>query len=217
MFIAVLAMLISTIALGADAIQVVPLQVVTAKAILPFVYYPDGAAPDVNEVRWEADQFLTKWHRYEVTYDLATADIIAFIAVEPITTYPGFWQRVSWGMATSQAGEHCTAQSYGTTATADCYTVQPPPALTPGIILRGSILIFDGYDFKQWASEVVHQHSVTTGRRESLMIAMRDDSIPLPHPIMSALANGRGSRPLIGAGKKLRKMIDEATKKAGSK
>jgi hypothetical protein len=31
---------------------------------------------------------------------------------------------------------------------------------------------------------------------------------------MSALADGHGSRPLIGAGKKLRKMIDEASKSA---
>ena len=116
-------------------------------------------------------------------------------------------------MAASQAGEHCSAQSYGTLATADCHTTPAPPALTPGVVLRGSILLFDGGDFREWAKAVSYDHYLRTGQSVPFMTALKDSGVSLPKPIMSALADGRGSRPLIGAGKKLRKMIDEATKK----
>jgi hypothetical protein len=59
--------------------QIVPASVLAAKVIVPVVYYPDGAPADVNEVRWEADRFLAKWHRCEVSYDLPSADIVAYI------------------------------------------------------------------------------------------------------------------------------------------
>jgi len=192
--------------------QIVPASVLAAKTIVPVVYYPDGKPADVNEVRWEADRFLTKWHRFGVSYDLPSADIVAYIAVEPITVYPGFWQRIAWGMAASQAGEHCSAQSYGTTATADCHTTPAPPALTPGIVLRGSILLFDGGEFLEWVKAVSYDHYLRTGQTVPLMTALTDSQVPLPKPIMSALADGHGNRPLIGAGKRLRRMIDEATK-----
>ena len=192
-FLVVLLVCFSGVAAASDTNQIVPPEVLSAKTILPFVYYPDATASDRNEVRWEADRFLTKWHRFDVIYE-ADADIVAYIVVEPMTVYPGFWQRVSWGVAASQAGTHCTAQSYGTTATADCYTTPVPAALTPGLILRGSILIFDGGEFHDW---------LRRGAKD-----------PLPRPIMSALADGHGSRPLIGAGKKLRKMIDDASRTA---
>lgn len=202
----------SGMAAGQTPSQIVPTSVLTARVIVPVVYYPDGKPADVNEVRWEADRFLVKWRRFEVSYDLPSADIVAYIAVEPITAYPGFWERIAWGMAASQAGEHCSAQSYGTTATADCHTTPAPPALTPGVVLRGSILLFDGGDFREWAKAVSYDHYLRTGQTVPFMAALRDSEIPLPKPIMSALADGHGNRPLVGAGKKLRKMIDEAAK-----
>jgi hypothetical protein len=204
----------SGIAAAQSPHQIVPASVLAAKTIVPVIYYPDGNPADVNEVRWEADRFLTKWHRFDVSYDLPSADIVAYIAVEPITAYPGFWQRIAWGMAASQAGEHCSAQSYGTTATADCHTTPAPPALTPGVVLRGSILLFDGGEFREWVKSVSYDHYTGTGQTVPFMTALRDTEVPLPKPIMSALADGHGSRPLIGAGKKLRKMIDEASKSA---
>jgi hypothetical protein len=170
--------------------QIVPASILSAKTIMPVVYYPNGKPADVNEVRWEADRFLTKWHRFAVTYDAATADIVVRVVVEPLTVYPGFWQHLAWGMAASQAGTRCSAQSYGSTATANCYTTPTPAPLMPGVVLNGSILLFDGNEVRDWMA----------GRAGE------------PTPILTALADGRGSRPLIGAGKKLRKMIDEASK-----
>ncbi len=163
---------------------------------MAWVYYPNGQAADVNEVRDEAEHFLKKWNRYEVVRDPQTTDIAVFVMVEPMTVYPGFWQRVSWGMAASQTGTHCNAQAYGDTAYANCYTTPAPAPLMPGQVLRGTILLYDADDLRKWHA---------TG----------DPNAPMPAPILVALADGHGRKPLIGAGKKLRKMIDEASKQQG--
>jgi hypothetical protein len=183
----------STLAIAAEPTQIVPPQVIFAKTIAVRVYYPSGAIPDVNEVKLEAEQFLRKWHRYEVIENAEKADLTVEVAVEPLRVEPTFWQRVAWGMAASQAGAHCSTQFYGNQAYTNCYTTPAPAPLMPAVVLNGSILLFDGNDLRKWKD------------------AGPDG--PTPEPIMAALADGHGSRPLIGAGKKLRKMIDEATKK----
>jgi hypothetical protein len=183
----------STITIAADATQIVPPQVIFAKTIAVRVYYPSGALADVNEVKLEAEQFVRKWHRYEVIESAEKADLTVEVAVEPLRVEPTFWQRVAWGMAASQAGAHCSTQFYGDQVYTNCYTTPAPAPLMPSVVLNGSILLFDGNDLRNWKAA--------------------GPDAPMPEPIMAALADGHGSRPLIGAGKKLRKMIDEACKR----
>lgn len=185
-------LLASTIAVAAEPTQIVPPQVIFAKTIAVRVYYPSGAIADVNEVKLEAEQFLRKWHRYEIIDSAEKADLTVEVAVEPLRVEPRFWQRVAWGIAASQAGSHCATQFYGDQAYTNCYTTPAPAPLMPSVVLNGSILLFDGNDLRKWK---------TAG-----------PDVPMPDPIMAALAEGHGSRPLVGAGKKLRKMIDEAAK-----
>lgn len=180
---------------SAQVAQVVPQRVLTAKAAIAEVYWPSGNPADAREVKSEANHFLKKWKRFAVAQDLAQADIAIFVLVEPMTVYPGFWQRVAWGMAASQAGEHCSGQVYGGSISADCYTTPAPAPLLPNTVLTGSILIYDAADMRKWIDA-----------------NMPPDS--KPQPIMVAFGEGNGNKPLLAAGKTLRKMIDEAAKQA---
>lgn len=170
----------------------VPPQVLSAKSMLTYVYWPDGAVADVNAVRYDADRFVTKWKRYQLSVDVAKADLVAYVIVKPMTVYPGFWQRLGWGLAASQAGTHCAGQSYGNNVQLNCYDTPVPPPLMPSTLLAGSILIFDGDAIRTW-------------------ISSPPDTL-LPAPIMAELAKPKGSEPLLGAAKRLRKMIDTAAK-----
>jgi hypothetical protein len=185
----------STIAIAAEPTQIVPPQVIFAKTIAVRVYYPSGggALADVNEVKLEAEQFLRKWHRYQVIESAEKADLTVQVAVEPLRVEPTFWHRVAWGMTASQAGAHCSTQFYGDQAYTNCYTTPAPAPLMPSVVLNGSILLFDGNDLRKWKAA--------------------GPDTPPPDPIMAALADGHGNRPLIGAGKRLRKMIDDACKR----
>jgi hypothetical protein len=170
--------------------QIVPQQVLTAKTAISKVYWPQGNPADAREVKYEADNFLKKWKRFEVTQDVDKADIAVVVMVEPMTVYPGFWQRVAWGVAASQAGTHCSGQAYGSTVQTNCYTRPAPAPLMPNTVLTGSILIFDGNDLRKWRADTAN--------------------LQMPQPIMVSFAEGNGNKPLLAAGKKLRKMIDAA-------
>lgn len=174
--------------------QIVPTRVLSAKTAVAEVYWPSGNPADAREVKYETERFLKKWNRFGVANDLGNADIAVFVLVEPMTVYPGFWQRVAWGIAASQSGQHCTAQADASgNAYSNCYTTPAPPPLLPTTVLTGSILIFDAADLRKWV----------------------DDKMPpdsKPQPIMVAFGEGNGSKPLLTAGKKLRKMIDQAAK-----
>jgi hypothetical protein len=75
---------------------------------------------------------------------------------------------------------------------ATCYgfspspSVAPPPPPPPNYVIGGSILVFDG-KFLRAAG-------------------------PIPEPLLFAAADHHGSKPLIGAAKRLREMIEQAEK-----
>jgi hypothetical protein len=182
-------------AAAAQVAQVVPQRVLAAKAAVAEVYWPSGNPANVREVKYEAEHFLKKWKRFEVAHDIGQADIVVFVLVEPMTVYPGFWQRVAWGVAASQAGTHCSGQVQdGGAISANCYTTPAPAPLMPSTVLTGSILIYDAGDLRTW----IDAHMPDNAK---------------PQPIMVAFGEGNGSKPLLTAGKKLRKMIDEAAKR----
>lgn len=142
----------------------------------------------------DAEHFLKKWKRYSVVQELDRADIGVLVVVSPMTVQPNFWQRVAWGVAVSQSGTHCSGQAIGDQVQASCYTTPAPAPLMPTTVLTGSILVFDGDDLRVWKNA--------------------GGESPMPKPIMAAFANDeRGSAPLIGAGKTLSKMIDQAAKR----
>ena len=180
-----LAVLVLTGLAFGQAAQIVPQQVLSAKTAAAEVYWPSGNPADVREVKNEAEQFLKKWKRFELAHDIAQADIAVFVLVEPMTVYPAFWQRLAWGVAASQAGTHCQF----TAAQGSCYTQAAPAPLMPSTVLTGSILIYDGPELNKWFA---------------------DQSLPKPMPILVAFGEGKGNKPLLTAGKKLRKMIDAA-------
>lgn len=184
--------LLAGLAITQQTKQAVPAQVLSAKSMLTYVWWPDGAVADVNAVRYDADKFVTKWKRYQLSDDVNKADLVAYVIVKPMTVYPGFWQRMAWGMAASQAGTHCNGQSYGDNVQVNCYSTPTPAPLMPSTLLTGSILIFDGNSIRDWLSS--------------------PPQTPLPAPIMAELAKPKGNEPLLGAAKRLRKMIDTAAK-----
>ncbi len=170
-----------------EAAQIVPPLALTGKTVMARVYWPSASRADQNAVQYDAEKFIKKWNRYQVVQDIKQADLVVLVVVEPMTVEPTFWGRLAWGMAASQAGSHCSGQVTGQTYTENCTNTPMPPPLLPSTILTGSILMYD-------AAELRAKQSVDVD------------------PIMVSFAEKHGSRPLIGAGKKLKKAIDEAAK-----
>jgi hypothetical protein len=177
----------------------VPFDVLDAKTIAVAVYWPDAGWKDKADVQADGENFLRKWNRYKVVRLSESPDLIALVTVEPARQSGGFWKMLAYSLSvgaqayarSAQNYEHCQGQINGDQINATCYgynptsTVAPAPP-PPNYVIGGSILVFDG-KFLRGAG-------------------------PIPEPLLFAAADNRGSRPLIGAAKRLRQMIEQAEK-----
>jgi len=188
----------------------VPLGVLQARTIAVAVYWPDGTPSATHEVQAEGEQFLRQWNRFLVVPVLAKPDLVALVTVSPMSRGAGFWRMLGYSLAVGavqmaasrQNYENCQAEviaspqvgntrnfhvdssCYGYAYAAQPQAVPPPPG--PSYVLSGSILLFDGGFLK------------TNG--------------PIPEPLLFAQADNHGSKPLIGAAKRLQKEIDDSAK-----
>ena len=206
-----LAVLFAVFALSAAAHKssapFVPVRVLEAKTIAVVVYWPNVRWEDKAEIQAEGEDFLRKWNRYEVVHTSDQPDLVALVAVEQVSHSGGFWRTLAYALAvgaqayarSAQNYEHCEGQisgqqvgniqNYQVDSTCYGYTPQspaavPPPA--PRYVLGGTIMLFDGKFLQTGA--------------------------PIPEPLLFANADNRGSKPLIAAGNRLRKMIEDAQK-----
>jgi hypothetical protein len=188
-YLSVVVLLSAAAALGQQApSQIVPSTVLNAKTVIARVWWPDATRADQNGIQAEAEHFLNKWKRYRVVRDIAQADLAVLVVIEPMTVQPSFWSKLAWGIAASTAGS-CYGETFSDgQVLANCYQFVPPPPL-PTTILAGSILVYDAAQLR----------------------AHQIDGMDV-QPIMISFAEKRGRAPLVGAGKKLRKEIDQASK-----
>jgi hypothetical protein len=186
--------------------QTVPEKMLSGKTIAVRVDWPTAQLGEKMEVQGEAEHFLKKWKRYELVSTIDNADLAALVVVQPVTLPPNIWARMLWGLAASQAGSSCSGQVTATQSGnqisgqmyANCYTRPAPPPLTDYTVLSGGILVFDAEDLRKWRAA-----------------GAKDEDIPAP--LMAQTAGTEGGRPLIGAAKKLRRVIDAAAKSHPSK
>jgi hypothetical protein len=177
----------------------VPFGVLDAKTIAVAVYWPNAGWKEKAEVQSDGENFLRKWHRYEVVQLSESPDLIALVTVEPVRRSGGFWRMLAYSLAvgaqayarSAQNYEHCQGQINGDQINATCYGYNPTPAAAPpppppNYVIGGSILVFDGK-------------------------FLRADG-PIPEPLLFAAADNHGSKPLIGAAKRLQQMIEQAEK-----
>jgi len=180
--------------------QYVPAEVLSAKTIAVSVYWPDAGWRDKAEVQWDGEAFLRNWKRYRVVRISQNLDLIAMVTVEPTSESGGFWRKLAYALAvgaqayaqSEQNYEQCQGQTSGGQVNINCYgystrtqsATPPPPG--PTYVLGGTIMVFDGRFLRTGA--------------------------PIPEPLMFAEADSRGRMPLIGAAKRMRQMIEEATK-----
>jgi hypothetical protein len=177
----------------------VPLEVLSAKTIAVAVYWPDATWQDKVSVQADGENFLRRWKRYKVIRLSEGPDLIALVAVEPVGRTGGFWKSLAYALSvgaqayaqSSQNYEQCQGQTSGDQVNITCYgynpvPATPPPPPPPNYVLSGSILLFDGKFLRAGG--------------------------PVPEPLLFAEADSRGSAPLIGAGKRLRRMIEESEK-----
>jgi len=189
-----------------QASQSVPEKMLSGRTIAIRVDWPTAQLGEKMEVQGEAEHFLKKWKRYEVVPAIEHADLAALVVVQPVSLPPNIWARMLWGLAASQAGSSCsgemTATQSGNQVTgqmyANCYDRPAPPPLTAYTVLSGGILVFDAADLRKWWAS-----------------GARDEDIPAP--LMAQTAGTDGGKPLIGAAKKLRKVIDAAAREQSSK
>jgi hypothetical protein len=174
----------------------VPMDVISAKTMAVAVYWPDAGWKDKAEVQADGERFLRRWKRYKVVRLSESPDLIALVTVEPVGEAGGFWRTLAYSLSvsaqayarSSQNYEHCHGQINGNQLDTTCYGYNPPPAATPAqappnFVLGGSILIFDGRFLRAGG--------------------------PISEPLLFASADSHGSRPLIGAAKRLRQMIEQ--------
>jgi hypothetical protein len=177
----------------------VPLEVLNAKTIAIAVYWPDASWREKASVQADGENFLRRWKRYKVIRLSEKPDLIALVAVEPVGSAGGFWKRLAYALSIGAQAyarsvdnyEHCHGLANGDRVDVTCYGYSPTPAAAPpppppSYVLSGSILLFDG-------------RFLRTGD-------------PVPEPLLVAEADNHGSAPLIGAGKRLRGMIEENEK-----
>lgn len=178
----------------------VPAEVLSAKTIAVSVYWPDASWRDKAEVQGDGEAFLRKWKRYKVVRVSQNPDLIAMVTVEPTTASGGFWAKLASALAVGAQAyaqsarnyEQCQGQASGGQVNINCYGYStgtasaPPPPRGPTYVLGGTILLFDGKFLRTGA--------------------------PIPEPLMFAEAESRGRMPLIGAAKRMREMIEQATK-----
>lgn len=177
----------------------VPIDVTSAKTMAVAVYWPDAGWKEKAEVQADGESFLRKWKRYKVVRVSESPDLIALVTVEPVGRSGGFWRTLAYSLSvgaqayarSAQNYETCNGQINGDQVSATCYghnqpQAEAPAPAPPNFVLAGSILIFDG--------KFLHAGG------------------PIPEPLLFASADNHGSRPLIGAAKRLRQMIEQAEK-----
>jgi|SRR5579872_3586385 len=185
----------------------VPAEVLDARTIAVVVYWPDAGWRDKAEVQGDGENFLRKWKRYKIVRLAEHPDLIALVVVEPTGRSGGFWRTLAYALSvgaqayarSAQNYEHCQSEINGSQVgnsenyqvDTSCYgytpgtaTAQSPPP--PSYVLGGTILLFDG--------------------------KFLGTNAPIPEPLLFADADNHGRMPLIGAAKRLRKMIEEAQK-----
>jgi hypothetical protein len=177
----------------------VPLEVLNAKTIAVAVYWPGAGWKEKAEVQGDGENFLRHWKRYQVVRITQNPDLIALVNVEPVGRSGGYWRTLAYALAVGAQGfarssenyEHCQGQMNSDQVNVTCYGYAtspsaPPPPPPPNYVLSGSIMLFDGGFLR-------------TGS-------------PVPEPLLFAEADDRGSAPLIGAGKRMRRMIEDNEK-----
>jgi hypothetical protein len=179
----------------------VPLEVLSAKTIAVAVDWPAANWREKASVQADGENFLRGWKRYRVVRLSEGPDLIALVVVEPVGRTGGFWKRLAYALSlgaqayalSAQNYEQCYGQAVGNQIDLTCTGYSPaltlaaaPPPPPPNYVLGGSILVFDGTFLRTRA--------------------------PVPEPLMVAEADNHGNAPLIGAGKRMRRMIEENEK-----
>jgi hypothetical protein len=189
--------------------------------------------------RYHVVEDSTVWEQFHGLQGVSTPppDLVAVVVVKPLAWRPsagrGFLAALFAGMQTMGAAQPIQTYCSGTataigdgmhaSVSANCTTYAPlleqapvVQSVWPSYVYGGSILVFDGLQFDNYEllvreaqdNEARYLHGGQLVGSNGARIADQ----PMPNPVLVALADDRGSTPLLTAAKRLRKAIETAEK-----